>query len=163
MGVVPELTERPGAEYFTESWLRQVRDRYTAASGCCSKRVWRATSSSLIGRFSSLMIAHQRRDGRSEGVLNRSRRAEIVAAEALLYPAGGRIEVASPSAGFERGAYLGKGKAGAHAGGGRPTQEAPQRHDGPGPSKVFPALPGSTRAARCGPGWCDAALAQIRF
>ena len=24
VGVVPELTERPGAEHFTESWLRQV-------------------------------------------------------------------------------------------------------------------------------------------
>ena len=93
MGVVPELTERPGAEYFTESWLGKV----DSGVGVLLK-------TGLEGHFEFADRAvqfpddaHQRRDGRSEGVLNRSRRAEMVAAEALLYSAGGRIEVASPS------------------------------------------------------------------
>ena len=46
------------------------------------------------------------------------------ASEAFLYTAGGRIEVASPSGGFESRAYLGQCQAGALFGGWCPTQHS---------------------------------------
>jgi len=45
------------------------------------------------------------------------------ASESLLYFAGSRVEGASPSAGFERGPYLGDGQAGTQARGWCPTQD----------------------------------------
>ena len=96
MGVVPELTERPGAEHSTESWLGMVDHGVgvllkTGLQGCFE------VCDLAVGLPND---AHQCPDSRPEGVLNRPRCGEVSSSEALLYAAGDRIEVASPSAGF---------------------------------------------------------------
>ena len=118
MGVVPELTERPGAEHSTESWL-----------GVVDHGVRVLLKTGLQGCFEVCDLAvgipndaHQCPHSRPEGVLNRPRCGEVSSSEAFLYFAGDRIEVAFPSAPFERCSDLGQCQAGAQGGGGCPTQ-----------------------------------------
>ncbi len=118
MGVVPELTEHPGAEHGTESWLGVVDDGVrvllkTGLEGCFE------VCDLAVGIPND---AHQCSDSRSEGVGDRRGCAEVSSSEARLDTAGDRIEVAFPSAPFERCSDLGQRQAGAQGGGGCPTQ-----------------------------------------
>ena len=117
-GVVPELTERPGAEHFTESWLGEVDP---------GVRVLLKAGSEVCFEFADVAVqfsddTDQCPHGCPVCVGDRARSGELAGAKPLLDSAGNFVEVASPSAGSERGSDLGDGQTGSCAGGWCPAQ-----------------------------------------
>ena len=119
MGVEPRtLIERPGAEHSTESGLGVVDHGVgvllkTGLQGCLE------VCDLAVGFPND---PHQCPNSRPEGVGDRRGCAEVSSAEAFLYFAGDRIEVAFPSAPFERSSDLRQRQAGAQGGDRCPTQ-----------------------------------------